>query len=357
MTGVLKWSIDLGRWSGVRVRVHYFLPAFALAQLLNTAAKGQPILATVAWLAIFAVVLALHELGHVLMAKFQDAEVDEILLWPLGDFVGPGPARSSDNLPVAAAGLATSFGLAFFAALVLAMTGTAMIFNPFGHYDINAATIDPGAPLLGGIQVPAFRPTWWLGWFGYLNLVVFLANLLIVALPFDAGRILRVYLARSPIGVTRDNPYAQWTARGFAGILTLVGLIKIIRDPYPVGIILILLAVLIELMVRSESQLIEDGGFFDDGVFGYDFSEGYTSLEGSTAQVRPARESALKRWRRRRSESRRRRRAEREAAEELRLDEILDKLHRLGRSALSDDEKRFLNQVSSKFRNRPKSRE
>ena len=115
---------------------------------------------------------------------------------------------------------------------------------------------------------------------------------------------------------------------------------------------MILLAVLIELMVRAEARMYEDGGFFDDGVFGYDFSEGYTSLEGSAAKVRPYRESALKRWRRRRSDLRRQRRQAREAAEERRMDEILEKLHREGRSALTDEEHRFLVRVSAKYRNK-----
>ena len=84
--------------------------------------------------------------------------------------------------------------------------------------------------------------------------------------------------------------------------------------------------------------MYEDGGFFDDGVFGYDFSEGYTSLEASAAKVRPYRESALKRWRRRRSDLRRRRRQAKEAAEERRMDEILAKVHREGQSALTDEE-------------------
>ena len=94
-----------------------------------------------------------------------------------------------------------------------------------------------------------------------------------------------------------------------------------------------MLAVLIELLVRAESRMLEDGGYFEDGVFGYDFSEGYTSLENSAAKVRPYKESALRRWRRRRSELRRQRRMVREAAEERRMDEILDKLHREGRGA------------------------
>ena len=47
----------------------------------------------------------------------------------------------------------------------------------------------------------------------------------------------------------------------------------------------------------------------------------------------------------------------REAAEERRMDEILEKLYREGRSALSDDEQRFLVRVSVKYRNRPKARD
>jgi len=352
MTDVLTWSIDLGRWFGVQIRVHYFLVFFALGRLLNAAvAINHSIVPTVCWLFLLLVVLALHELGHALMARFHDVEVEEIRLWPLGNFVIPGPARSSDSVAVAAAGLLTSGTLAIFTAVVLAMAGTSMIFNPFGYFD--KAMVDSGSPIMveSGLQVPVLRPLWWVGWFGYLNWVVFLANL-IPALPLDGGRILRVILARSSIGLTRDNPYAQWTARGFAGILTLVGLVKIVIGPFSVGLTLFVLAVLIELVVRTESRMLEDGGFFEDGVFGYDFSEGYTSLEANSAKVRPARGSAIKRWRKRRSELRLQRQAEREVAEELRMDEILDKLHQHGKASLTDDEQRFLIQVSSKFRNR-----
>jgi hypothetical protein len=123
------------------------------------------------------------------------------------------------------------------------------------------------------------------------------------------------------------------------------------------GMTLFILACLIELVVRSETRMMEDGGFFDDGVFGYDFSEGYTSLESSAAKVRPYRESALKRWRRRRSELRRRRRIAREAAEDRRMDEILEKLHLQGKSSLTDEENRFLVRVSTKLRNRPRARD
>jgi stage IV sporulation protein FB len=354
MTDILTWSFNLGRWSGVQVRVHYFLVFFAVGRLLNAAiSEEQKVAPTACWLLILLLVLALHELGHVAMALAQNVEPDDIRIWPLGNFVVPsGSNRANDNLPVAVAGLVTSGFLAMASAIILAMAGGRMVFSPFGFGPDAGAPFSQGA--VGG-RVDPFHPLWFVGWFGYLNLVVFLANL-IPALPLDGGRILRAVLARSGVGITRDNPYPQWTARGFALILAIAGLIKMFGS-FSDGLTLFGLALLIELVVRSETRMMEDGGFFDDGVFGYDFSEGYTSLESSAAKVRPYRESALKRWRRRRSELRRRRRVAREAAEDRRMDEILEKLHLQGKTSLTDEENRFLVRVSNKLRNRPRARD
>ena len=122
------------------------------------------------------------------------------------------------------------------------------------------------------------------------------------------------------------------------------------------GLTVIGLAVLIEVLVRSEARMLEDGGYFEDGVFGYDFSEGYTSLESGAPKVRPFRESALRRWRRRRSDLRRQRRMIREAAEEKRMDEILEKPAPRGtQRASTDEEHRFLVRVSTRYRNRTKN--
>jgi Zn-dependent protease len=353
MTDILTWSINLGRWSGVQIRVHYFLVFFAIGYVLNAiVAPEQDVLPTLCWLVILLVVLVLHELGHAVAALIQRLEPEDIRLWPLGNFIVPsGSNRSNDNLSVAIAGIATSGFLAVFSAMVLAMAGARMVFNPFGDGN------DAGAPYLmlpKSPRVEPLSPLWVVGWFGYLNLVVFLANL-IPALPLDGGRILRVVLHRSSIGITRDNPYAQWTGHAVALILAIAGLIRMFRPSWNDGLALFTLAFLIELIVRSETRIMEDGGFFDDGVFGYDFSEGYTSLESSAAKVRPYRESALKRWRRKRSELRRQRRLAREAAEDQRMDEILEKLHLQGKASLTDEENRFLVRVSTKLRNKSKS--
>jgi Zn-dependent protease len=350
----LTWSpINLGRWSGTQVRVHIFLILFVVFRLLAAAlAPGHAVVPTAAWLALLILALAIHELGHALMATWLGTDREDVRLWPLGNMVGPSPhSRSADNALVALAGPVTSLVVMLVSAIALNFAGATMIWNPFGKGP------ECGAPILaGGMRAAPLSALWWFGWFGYLNLVLLVANL-IPALPFDGGRMLRAVLANAQVVSAKDNMLAPWAAHTCAGVLVLAGLIQLFLPGMGYGLTLISLAVLIELIVRAESRMLEDGGFFEDGVFGYDFTEGYTSLEGNPAKVRPYRESALKRWRRRRSESRRQRQNAREAAEERRMDEILEKIYREGRGALSDDEQRFLVRVSVKYRNKPKARE
>jgi hypothetical protein len=273
--------------------------------------------------------------------------VEEIRLWPLGSLTPPAPlaaTRYPETVLVALAGPLFNGIWALISAIGLYIAQARLDFNPFAT---------GGAPYYIGTGISASSMTgvWFIGWFGYLNWMLCLLNL-IPALPLDGGRVFRAIWAGSP----RDVMVPTWTARTSAFILCVVGLIRLFTGHYEQGAVLLLLAVLVEWVVRTETRMIEDGGFFDDGVFGYDFSEGYTSLEGSVSKVRPSRESAYKRWRRRRSELRIQRRIEQEAAEERRMDEILEKLYREGRGGLTDEEHRFLVRVSHKFRSRSKAR-
>jgi Zn-dependent protease len=356
MTDPLTWSpINLGRWAGVPVRLHIALVVFVVVTLLSTAI-GTParLDETACWLGLLLLALAVHELGHALIAAWMGAEPDEVHLWPLGNMVGPITLqRSGDHVLVALAGPAFSAAVVLASAIALNLLDAQFVWNPFGNSPKAGQAFDSGAPILNATGNPAtpYTPAWWIGWFGYLNWVILLANLL-PALPFDNGRILRAYLAQVSLSPTKDGLIPPLLARSCVIILTVAGLIRLFPLREADGLTLIGLALLIEWMVRLESRLIEDGGYFDDGVFGYDFSEGYTSLEAGTAKVRPYRENALKRWRRRRSELRRQRRAAQEAAEERRMDEILDKIHRLGRAGLTEEENRFLVRVSARYRNR-----
>lgn len=370
MTDPLTWSpINLGRWGGTRVRVHFSLIAFVAAYLLGALLGPEHAVGpTACWLVLMILALAAHEAGHAAMSWWLGHEPDDVRLWPLGNMVGPSPAsRSNDNIFVALAGPVVNLALVLGSAIALSAMGAHFVWNPFGNQ------IDSGAPILAAVLkttrlvpstadwwravlAPKYSPAWFVGWFGFLNWVILLANLL-PALPFDGARVFRAYLAQASIAPTKDGMIPPMLARSCAIILGIGGLVRLLINGKGDGFTLIGLALLIEWMVRTESRMIEDGGFFDDGVFGYDFSEGYTSLEGSAAKVRPYRESAIKRWRRRRSDVRRQRAHEREAAEERRMDEILEKLHREGRFALTDEEHRFLVRVSVKFRNKPRAHE
>jgi Zn-dependent protease len=359
MSDPLTWSpISLGRWFGTTVRVHIILILFVAIRLVMSsvsfAADGRlpQFSHTACWLGLLLLALAIHELAHAGAAAWLDCSQEVVHLWPLGSLMGPSlSSRSDDHVLIPMAGPLASGLIALLSAVGLYFAWDAQfVWNPFGNPEG-----DTGAPrLAGGVLAAPLSPPWIAGWFGYLNWVLLLANL-IPALPFDGGRLFRTCLAHASISPARDSIVAPYTARTCAVFLGIVGLIRLVVIWRADGLTLIALGLLIELLVRSEARMLEDGGYLDTGIFGYDFSEGYTSLDGGTAKVRPYRESALVRWRRRRSELRRQRRMAREAAEERRMDEILEKLHREGRSALSDEENRFLVRVSARLRNRTKS--
>ena len=361
MSDPLTWSpIRLGRWFGTTIKVHIFLILFVSFELLMAllGSSGEPglegLARTACWITMLLLALGIHEVGHALAARWLDCEQEDVNLWPLGNLVGPSVApRTGEHFLVALAGPLANAAMFLGIATALSLFGGAQfVWNPFGNER------DAGAPQILATHQPAapFTAIWIVGWFGWLNYVLLVANLL-PALPFDGGRMFRAYLSSASVIATRDNMYAPMTARATAAILFLTGLVRLVGMHRADGFTVIMLAVLIELLVRSEARMLEDGGYFDDGVFGYDFSEGYTSLESSAAKVRPYKESALKRWRRKRSELRRQQRMIREAAEERRMDEILDKLHREGRAALTDEEHRFLVRVSNRYRNRLKTQE
>jgi Zn-dependent protease len=357
MSDPIQWTIKLGRVGGVRVSLHVLLLVFAFGKLLNATVfdpnETTDALQTLSWLGLLLLALVLHELGHAAIAFREGFPQDEVRLWPLGSLNGPQPvpiSRASDAFLVAIAGPLTNLALALITALGLTFADAQMVLNPFGHDgDGN------GAPLLvTGKAVQAFTVLWWLGWFGYINWVLFLVNL-IPALPMDGGRMLRALLAGPTFGTKKDGLIAPWTARTFAIILGLVGLYRLVFQGAEGGIALISIAVLIEWMFRYESRMLEEGGYYEEGLFGYDFSEGYTSFDSTAPIDRPARETALARWRRRRSDLRRTRREAQEAAEDQRMDEILAKIHTYGRETLTDEENRFLIRVSAKFKGRSRT--
>src|SRR5882724_6646063 len=91
----------------------------------------------------------------------------------------------------------------------------------------------------------------------------------------------------------------------------------------------------------------------EDSPFGYDFSAGYTSLErDDPPPPQPKKPGWFARWR----QAKRARKLQREAAEQQqdaeRMDQLLEKIARSGKESLTDEERRFLERVSARYRNR-----
>ena len=153
MRDSLTWSpISLGRWFGTTVRVHILLIIFVVFRLLTTAVslradKGTAtaLPATACWLGLLLLALALHELGHALMASWLDCRSGggaplaagepgrSLVRCPGRASISwwPWPARS----PAGPFFLVTAIGVNVFG-------GAQIIWNPFGKRG------DAGAPRL-----------------------------------------------------------------------------------------------------------------------------------------------------------------------------------------------------------------
>ena len=294
MTDFLTWSpISLGRWFGTAVRVHISLIVFVVYTLVTTAvtlaASGQldHIKATACWLALLLLALFLHELAHAMTAYWLDCDQEEVHIWPLGSLVGPSYVpRSSEHVLVALAGPVVSGAIFLGSAFgVSVIVGYQFAWNPFGNFDKDAGA----GPRHDGLPVAALSP----------DLVHRLVRLLephLDALQLDPGPALRFrpdvprLRCQHIGGLGSRSIAAPWTAHTFAVLLGIIGVARLALFRQYDGLTVIGLAVLIEVLVRSEARMLEDGGYFEDGVFGYDFSEGYTSLESGAAKVRPYRE-------------------------------------------------------------------
>jgi len=394
----MSWSIPLFRAFGIQVRLHllYILVTIGLMWRAITLSPDH-------WIDIFLVAVVmlficilLHEFGHCFAARRVNGDADEILMWPLGGlaFVRV-PETPRANFIATAGGPAVNLVLFLISGAVLMAASYIPPLNPLNFRSLidpelhnfsdgndyvgrnyyrlmskdKKERIDGPTGQLpqedgGGVVVLKEKehgklpvavkaelaelsplPDWalWTARFFFMNWFLFLFNVVLVAYPMDAGRLFQCFIwARSDY--RNGTTMACYSGYVVAAILFVVSLWVI--DPLPLG-----LSLFIFFYSYRQLMMLEIGG--EDSFMGYDFSQGYTSLEkGEPPPVKPKRVGPLKRWLAARRARRLQREAEQRAADETRLDELLDKVHRLGKEALSDEERRFMDRVSARYRNR-----
>ncbi|MBC8352059.1 MAG: hypothetical protein H8E66_08715 [Planctomycetes bacterium] len=352
MHGQASWTLSLGRWGGVNVRLHVFFVLFG-AFTLFLGWRDHELLQERSWIAptglllLFLSVL-IHEIGHYVAALRLGGDADEIVIGP-----GIGLAPMQPPLEPQAECLMHLAGPLVNLSVFMITGGVVWASNIDGATGFAQITglLNPLQP-----QLLVEGPGWLVGvklacW---INWIMVLANLL-PAFPFDGGRALRAFLsARWPdASPRRAASIVGLVAKLAAGALIVVA--WFVRDQtttqsIPLWFSLVILAIFLYFGAKQEEERPTESEI-EDELFGYDFSQGYTSLEQSTER-RHDQPGPFARWLEQRREIKRQRQLEIEADEESRADELLGQLHEKGMDSLSEEERRLLKRVSARYRQR-----
>jgi Zn-dependent protease/CBS domain-containing protein len=207
----MRTSWRAGRLAGIDFEIHFTFP---LILGLGALQWGAPHGATGAafgillTLALFACV-ALHELGHSLMARAFGVGTRRILLLPIGgvaELTQP-LRRPREELLVALAGPAVNVVIAGGLSALLGLKSAFGLLDPRG--------------VLEAMEGPSV--TTFLGWLLGANVTLVLFNL-IPAFPMDGGRVLRAILSWR-LGHARATGIAARVGQGFAVLFAITAVV------------------------------------------------------------------------------------------------------------------------------------
>jgi Zn-dependent protease len=345
MRDFAAWSLNLGQWRGVQVRLHAIFLLFGVLTLYVSTRGPGPNMAGYGLLSLAILLLSVlaHEIGHCYAAAQVGGSSDQIVMAPWGGLTSPRvPREPQHELVTAVAGPLVNLCIWFVILPVLLLTEE----NVLGLL----YPLEPTNILEGSSQViVGLKLAFWINW------VLVLLNLL-PAFPMDGGRIFRSFLAHT-FGVQNAVKIVARGAMLIAIGLCLFAWLK--RDslpeaPLPAWVPLLLFAIFLYFSARQEVARTEEQEA-EDELFAYDFSQGYTSLDKSLEPIRPMGLSPLRRWVKQRREARRLQKLQLEQEEERQVDAILIRLNEVGLSGLSPKERALLERVSARYRSRQQS--
>lgn len=379
----MSWSVPLYRAFGILVRVHLLFFLITIPMCFRQIAEFKD---AVWWFDIFMVTVGLvflsvllHEYGHAFAARWVGGSASEILLWPLGGLAYVDvPHTPRQNAIVTACGPAVNLVLVALcsAALLAGGYSPAKALNPFKNpytadtYSFDGRTYStgyhhflykPGTAELAGVAFHlegqkvdlnltgepverALLPAWavWAWRLCWINWWLFLFNMLLPGYPMDCGRLLHAFVwARTDY--RRATVVACYVGYGTAAVLIAVA---IGTNEAIFGFLALLIGLTCFQTLRSEVES-------ERGAFGYDFSQGYTSLErDDPPPPRRKRKNVFRRWLDARKARKLQQEQEQVTKDDARMDALLDKIARSGKGSLTDEERRFMERVSARYRNK-----
>jgi stage IV sporulation protein FB len=340
------WSLNLGQWWGLRVRLHaFFLLFIACAMLLKWYFASQT--ADLDWMIPVSLVLLffsviVHEAGHVWTVRRHGGGSDLIVLGPLGGMVPVqviGNPRAEFRAHLAGP-FANLLVCAICVAILQALGSTAWgLLNPLSPTDLATGTI---------LQV-VLKLMFWINW------TLLLINL-IPAFPLDAAFAMRsLILDRWPmVRPAQATLMVARTGQTLAGLLALAAVFGRFHDHelfVPIRLSLMVFAILLFLAARQR-RFFDESERSDQLLLAYELTGDLDVLERDLRDVGHLKSGPLTRWFHRRRQIRLQRQEINEQEEEQRVDEILSRLHESGMQSLSKEDKALLNRVSIRYRNR-----
>ena len=344
------WSLRIGRWRGINVRLHMFFVLFAaftcyLSWLDATLGKADgliwngPLLLIVLLVSVIA-----HEVCHIAVANRLGGQADEVVLGPLGG-LGPAPWLPSPHseLVSVAAGPLVNLGICLVAAVLLALRG---------HLELVGLMypLAPQALEVGDTLSVVLKMIFWVNW------LLVLVNL-IPAFPFDGGQALKAALfCRRP---DMDPQTACLTVSRVAKLIALGLLITawFVRNENPNNVVqtwfaLVLLAIFVYFSARKAEELSEPV-LTDNRLSDYEFSSDFSNFEATAPNCSTqTNTSPLVSWWQRRKEQRQSRKLQQDFIEDGKVDLILSRLHKSGYDKLTVEEQAILERASTRYRNR-----
>lgn len=353
-----SWSVGIGRWMGVPVRIHYclllfFVVIFAVEwHFVRFPFATVSIPAGTAFATSFALLMAIviHELAHIFAAINLGGSVQKIVLTPWGgpsEFILPNSARAQ----------AIVYGAGLFAnGIVFSLVAAALI--QLEHARV-IDLIDPFHPhaLSDPIEVSVLKIFCW------VNFQIALVNCL-PAFPFDASQILRMFIwgNNKLIGRHRLETAVMAVAHMVAFSLFVIAWFS---QSYNAGPVQPTWAVLVaagltlifasryeffrrtsvpERSGRSRAQILSDEEIIDFEAVYDDDGESFDFDQDSG--------ESISQWLKQKQEERQLVEVEIEKEDEIRADGILEKLYRSGKESLTEEERSVLQRVSDRYRRR-----
>lgn len=341
-----SWSLQIGRFAGVPVRLHFFFLVFVVLTFAFTL-RDDMLEVGLLTVAVLLVSLLLHELAHAWSALRLGGRVDRIVIGPFGGLCAPRvPDEPEVQVSVALAGPLVHLALAVVAAAALSL-GSGENVLEFINPIVVPAGIEEGT-----VWQITGKLTFWLNW------MLLLVNLL-PAYPFDGGPALRAALW--PLLGRRTATVLT----GRIAMVLAVGLcvVALLPDAEPHRTIphwlpLVMLAIFLFFSARQDCVAAQRGGLSDD-IAGYNVqTDGVDLLEESWSDDELDDDSVLveQRYEQRR-ELREKSRSDEEAYEDAQVDDILARLHESSIDQLTGEERALLERASRRYRRRAQSQD